>query len=192
VRWDGFATPRMRKGMLFPWQRAIANFSPEYPKNFGSRIGQLRNHSSPAEIREAIGTEMWGSFGKVTCIRNPFSLMVSRHFFMSARDGLEKKDVDNESAFTASVLKHIERDEWEVNLPDFVDSSWSLIRQESLESDFLGLTHQWGVSPGPTLNFKSEYRPRENRDYKYLYSKETRELVSSRYSKWLEAFDYDF
>jgi hypothetical protein len=148
IRLDGFVTPRPQ-GRLSPRQRAFVLCSPYYPVRLKYNIGNLRNHSSPDQIRDSIGEEIWSSFMKVACIRNPFSLMVSGHFFKASLKGLRRNDVDNEKAFAAFVRKRmsIEEKTWQENLPDLADSSWRFIRQEHLEDDFRHLASNLDLEP---------------------------------------------
>lgn len=118
--------------------------------------------------------------------------MVSGHFFEAHRKGLDKDDVDNETAFTAFVKKKLGRKNRPNNLPDLLDSSWRLIRQENLEGDVHQLANDLGIEIGPTLHLKSGLRPIGKMSYEHLYSKSTKDLVANHYRKWLDAFDYGY
>ena len=199
IRWHGFATPRATglpgdhlKSRLSARHKIIVSLSPNYPMSLKSNIKNLRNHSSPIEIRNSIGDKIFSSAQKIVCIRNPFSLMVSGHFFRAARHGLDKNDVDNEKAFTAFVQKSLDTNKWQQHLPDLMDSSWRIIRQEYLENDFRRLASDLGLEFKRPLHFKSGLRPPEENSYEYLYSKSTKDMVATRYRKWIDAFDYKF
>jgi hypothetical protein len=193
IRWNGFVTPRARvKSQLSARHKIIVSLSPNYPMSLKSNIKNLRNHSSPSEIRNSIGNNIFSSAQKIVCIRNPFSLMVSSHFFRASKQGLDKNDVDNEKAFTAFVQKRLDSMEWQQHLPDLMDSSWRFIRQEHLEDDFRRLASELGLEFKRPLHFKSGLRPPEKNSYEYLYSKYTKDMVATRYRKWIDAFDYRF
>ena len=188
-------TPRgngLRMNQLSARHKIIVSLSPNYPMSLKSNIKNLRNHSSPSEIRNSIGNNIFSSAQKIVCIRNPFSLMVSGHFFRASQQGLDKNDVDNEKAFTAFVQKHLDSNEWQRHLPDLMDSSWRFIRQEHLEDDFRRLASDLGLEFKRPLHFKSGLRPPEKNSYEYLYSKSTKDMVATRYRKWIDAFDYRF
>ena len=197
IRWNGFVTPRDDgllglMNQLSARHKIIVSLSPNYPMSLKSNIKNLRNHSSPSEIRNSIGDNIFSSAQKIVCIRNPFSLMVSGHFFAAARKGLDKNDVDNEKAFTAFVQKRLDSNEWQQHLPDLMDSSWRFIRQEHLEDDLRRLASDLGLELKRPLHFKSGLRPPEKNSYEYLYSKFTKDIVANRYRKWIDAFDYRF
>jgi hypothetical protein len=195
IRWDGFATPRPI-GTMSVRQKLVVNLSPHYPSSLKDQIGNLKNHSSPREISRAIGEGFFSRFAKVVCVRNPFSLMVSGFFFDAGQQGLDLKDVNNEKAFTAWMMRRGDQTSfqvgWQEDLPDLLDSSWTCIRQEYLEDDFRSLASDLGLRTKRTLNYKSEYRPPHQKTYEYLYSKYARDWVATRYRKWIDAFDYSF
>jgi hypothetical protein len=118
--------------------------------------------------------------------------MVSWHFSAARSQGLDIKDVGNERAFTAFTIRHFESEDWQENLPDYIDTSWSLIRQENLERDFRNIAAELNLNVRRVLTFKSGYRTSQSDSYRYLFSKEARDLTAQRYRKWLSGFDYDF
>jgi hypothetical protein len=50
------------------------------------------NHMTAAEVRDRLGAEDWERYRKITALRNPFDLAVSRYHWKLARDGLPEAE----------------------------------------------------------------------------------------------------
>ena len=196
LRPDGFVTPRsdgfFKLASMSRRDKSFVFFSSRYPYRLKMTIGYLTNHSSPEKIRRCVGERIWNYSHKIVNVRNPYSLMVSWHFWRGARRGLDRNDIDNEMAFSDFVHGLSGKSHWQEKLPKFTDNSWRFIRQESLDHDIREVANEIGINIEQTYFFKSDHRPTLESDYSRYYSKTTRQLVAARYQNWLDAYGYDF
>lgn len=118
--------------------------------------------------------------------------MVSWHFFRAKNRGVDPKLVANRDSFQRFVEELFANSFWQEDLPDVVDSSWRLLRQECLVSDIRNGLSQLGLAVRDVPSYKSGSFPRGEAGYREFYSKSTRQLVEARYRKWLSAFNYEF
>jgi len=150
------------------------------------RVRRLRNHSSPKDIREAVGERFWNRAIKVVNLRNPFDMEVSAYYFR-LRGTLDKV----RPSFTEWVGAEGEKkwDNWIAN----VDSTWQFIRYETLESDITSFLNNLGFATPEFLpTYKSGIRPGASRDYRAMYTPEARSQVELRHRDYLERFNYEF
>lgn len=180
---NGFATPRLT-GVGLPFARAViwSALSP-LPWQAGARLPSLRNHSTPQEIQNALGTRFFKRALKVVNVRNAFDLLLSNFFYKSGgKSGL---------AGFSDFLKASKPKGVNDSLPSWVDGSWKILRFESLEADFAQLALHLGFGPGEKLpRWKTDTRPPETRDYRKCYSVADRKWVEKNWGDWMECFGY--
>jgi hypothetical protein len=152
-----------------------------------SRWFALKNHSSPSQIRSAVGDKFWDESIKIANVRNPFDLLVSWYFFMF-------RDTDRRPEFNDWILssRKLMRG-FAAELPPQIDDSWRVIRYESLQLDLESLLQEFQVSSEVQLPMmKSSFREKSQRDLKKLYNPQSVAKVEDAWGDWLAKFDYSF
>lgn len=181
---DGFCTPRGGgpKRLSIAQQFKIVGAG-RLPWNCFGKIGRLRNHSVPDQIRDSLGGNFWGNSKKIVNVRNPFDLLVSGYFFQN-RSRQNRPDFEEwlrglgKKPFP--FLSHL-------------DDSWTVIRYESLQDDLSQAVISMGMTaPSQLPRLKTAIRPAESKDYRDFYTPGTRRIVENRYGDWLEVFGYRF
>ncbi len=150
-------------------------------------------HIKAKAIRTAVGEEVWNSYFKFACVRNPWDKFISYAFFMQRKSGLLSEE-------PLAMLKKIAKDPRQKKKilfsaqHDFVtDNSGKLIidelcRYEDLQGSYDKICQRIGI-PTETLEVinKSEHLP-----YRDYYDEELRDLVRTLYAKDVELFNYQF
>lgn len=176
------------------------------------RGARFNGHEAAAVIREAMGDEIWRTYLKVTCIRNPFDRVVSAFWFFVRPDadaGLEAvrtafRDYvrggvrDKLNAFTdpapemQTYLAGGPPEDRNIFTLDGVPCCDVYIRYESLQTDLQLLCERLGLAFQPQRlgRYKSEHRSRSWALSEY-YDDETIACVRSMYAPEFGWFGYD-
>lgn len=192
---NGFVTGRPRnfgsiKRQLYALPKLVMYFTRYGLTPWGSMsLAQRRPHDSPATLLDTFPASLWEKAHKVAVVRNPWDKVVS-DFFWVTRD--RKLAGDLSAAFEAYVHKLLP---WPVEeqVPLLIDATWTLLRFETLENDFVRLTHQLAVSDQTIAlpRFKSGVRP-PDLDYRDFHTSFTRETVEVTWQEWIHTFGYSF
>jgi len=151
------------------------------------------NHMPAAEVRAALGRARWDRYVKITSIRNPFDLAVSRfHWDMFRRGEAEAADfAETRQAFIA-MMRHQTIDcDHAVTHIDGVFVANLVIRFERLAQDLEATLRQ--VAPGipiPTLPQTKDMSGRRKRPFADYYDEPTIEAVRKSAAWVFERFDY--
>jgi hypothetical protein len=184
---SGFCTPRLRmKTQLGLFNALAIVLRLRLPLSAIGRVRKLRNHSGPESIRSTVGDRFWSRALKVVNTRNPFDMEVSAYFYLVNGMPEAKRPTFSEWIERKSSEP---RDTWIRH----IDDTWRIIRYESLDEDIASLLTQLD-KPVPVAipTYKSGIRPDEARNYRDMYTKETRAKVEGMYREYLERFDYAF
>lgn len=159
-----------------------------------AEISEFYNHMPPYKIKNSIGEETFNSYTKIINIRNPFDMMVSHYYFkptfelysngeMSFEDYLLKTNVVEDLSKKYRDLMYI-GDEFIVD---------EIVRFENLEEDIFKLLDKLELpSPKRELGEYKKNKRRPDKDWKKMYSTETKELVEKHFKFYMDLFDYSF
>ena len=147
------------------------------------------NHMTAEQVRNRAGARVFDGYKKVTVERNPWDREVSYYYW------LYKKEAER-PPFDEFVLS----DKWRrpVNNHEIYSLNGRIVadlifRFERLNDDYTEFVRSLGVEDPPSLTgAKSKVRPSESRDYRQLYTDETREAVARIYAREIAAFGYEF
>lgn len=159
-----------------------------------AEISEFYNHMPPYKIKNSIGEETFNSYTKIINIRNPFDMMVSHYYFkptfelysngeMSFEDYLLKTNVVEDLSKKYRDLMYI-GDEFIID---------EIVRFENLEEDIFKLLDKLELpSPKRELGEYKKNKRRPDKDWKKMYSTETKELVEKHFKFYMDLFDYSF
>jgi hypothetical protein len=159
-----------------------------------AEISEFYNHMPPYKIKNSIGEETFNSYTKIINIRNPFDMMVSHYYFkptfelysnseMSFENYLLKTNVVEDLSKKYRDLMYIE-DEFIVD---------EIVRFENLEEDIFKLLDKLELpSPKRELGEYKKNKRRPDKDWKKMYSNETKELVEKHFKFYMDLFNYSF
>lgn len=150
-------------------------------------------HIKAAQIKAAVGEEVWSSYFKFACVRNPWDRFISYAFFMYRNTNMLKND-------PLPALKQIIADRSQKKRilfapqHEFVtDAAGNLMvdhicRQEDLQAGYDEVCKRIGI-PTEKLDVinKSEHKP-----YSSYYDDELRLEVENLYHRDAELFNYIF
>ncbi len=146
-------------------------------------------HSLGRDVRQHLGRGIWDRYRKVTIIRNPWDREVSRFFWVRGRPNIPSEFGE----FVERVTRRhpIKNDGLRWGLSG--SEAGYLIRYENLADDYSNFVRSLGVAEVPVLpRAKGHTRPTEARDYRQIYSNQTREVVRRIYQREIEVFGYEF
>lgn len=182
------------------------------------------NHMSSLRIRQKIAPEIWNTYFKITIVRNPWDMVVSRYFwnkknatpratplqalkevmnsplnidrygklFFSLKRTLLNQDLkptDSFEDFLHKLPHNISNTKYYFDrngtpLCDFV------IRYEHLEEDFKTVCERLGIPYEPLPQMKTKVRT--GRNYREMYTPETREWIAKKFDQEIKYFNYTF
>jgi hypothetical protein len=199
--------------MFLPYSRLIDRMAYEYRisrKIFGMIVHLMEwhddgmkqftgfhTHAKAYEVKEKLGSGIFGSYYKFTFVRNPFDLLVSLYFYISQ----DKSHRHHGEVINKSFLEFLR---WHIasNPPrqlDFVtepNSGKRLVdyigRFETLEKDIAIVQGRLGLEIGGSIKHKNPSFKRKTKDYKEYYDEEGKNLVESYFRTDLDRFGYSF
>lgn len=130
-----------------------------------------RNHMPAAEIRDALGADVWRRYRRVTTVRDPFDAAVSRYHWQLARRGLpEAADfADTRAAFRDLVTGPSYESDHDLVHLDGAFAADRVIRFETLAADLAAVRRELApdAAPAPLPHAKrtSDRRRRPVADY---------------------------
>ncbi|MFQ6551475.1 hypothetical protein AAD018_003910 [Aestuariibius insulae] len=150
------------------------------------------NHMPAAEIRDRLGPERWDRYRKVTTVRNPFDLAVSRFHWTAERRGdlPIPEDVDRQrEAFSHFVKTAVFRSSADITHIDGVFAVDHILRFETLPADLRTLCADLGLRYDPAIlpHAKATSWRRFGLATEDYYTPETEEIVLHQYA-WM--FDH--
>lgn len=147
------------------------------------------NHMGAAEIRRAMDPALFDAYRKVTVVRNPWDREVSLYYWMY-RDRTDRPPFER---FARKWRRRPERKTFELYSIDGRIVADVVLRYERLSEDFAAFVASLGVEPCPELpRAKGQQRAPGARNYRELYTPETRRAVERRFAREIEAFGYQF
>jgi hypothetical protein len=95
----------------------------------GKRLVVYEEHDSAFKVRERIGEEIWNSYFKFACVRNPFDRCVSRYFYSRKYEWSHPKETRWDTESIDAFLRFN---------PDRINENWNLYTvQDEVIVDFL-------------------------------------------------------
>jgi len=159
-----------------------------------AEISEFYNHMPPYKIKNSIGEETFNSYTKIINIRNPFDMMVSHYYFKPTFDLYSRVEMSFEDyLLTTNVVEDLSkkyRDLMYIEDEFIVDE---IVRFENLEEDIFKLLDKLELpSPKRELGEYKKNKRRPDKDWKKMYSNETKELVEKHFKFYLDLFNYSF
>jgi hypothetical protein len=147
------------------------------------------NHMPASEVRNAMDASLFDTYRKLTIVRNPWDREVSLYYW-TYRDRQDRPSFDS---FVRKPRYRPDRKNFEVYSIGGRIVADVVLRYERLQEDFTAFVESLGVSPAPTLpRAKGGHRAQGTRDYRKMYTPETRRIVERRFRREIGAFGYEF
>jgi hypothetical protein len=147
------------------------------------------NHMPASEVRRSMDSAIFDAYRKLAIVRNPWDREVSLYFW-TYRDQPARPSFD---AFVRKPRFRPERKNFEVYSIGGRIVTDAILRYETLQEDFTAFVEGLGVRPAPPLpRAKGRHRGESTRDYRKMYTPETRRIVERRFQREIEAFGYQF
>lgn len=137
-----------------------------------------------------VDTEIW------TSVRNPFDKVSSEYYYRKKQDQndmrknapsfddwIQKTYVEKDPKYRDREIMFIPQSEWIAGSQDY---NINLIHFENLESDYAPLGEKYGIQP---LKWKKKSK---NKDYKKVYSFDSKDIISNVFKEDLVQFNYTF
>jgi hypothetical protein len=159
-----------------------------------AEISEFYNHMPPYKIKNSIGEETFNSYTKIINIRNPFDMMVSHYYFKPTFDLYSRVEMSFEDyLLTTNVVEDLSkkyRDLMYIEDEFIVDE---IVRFENLEEDIFKLLDKLELpSPKRELGEYKKNKRRPDKDWKKMYSNETKDLVEKHFKFYMDLFNYSF
>jgi hypothetical protein len=159
-----------------------------------AEISEFYNHMPPYKIKNSIGEEKFNSYTKIINVRNPFDMMVSHYYFKPTFDLYSRVETSFEDyLLTTNVVEDLSkkyRDLMYIEDEFIVDE---IVRFENLEEDIFKLLDKLELpSPKRELGEYKKNKRRPDKDWKKMYSNETKELVEKHFKFYMDLFNYSF
>jgi hypothetical protein len=159
-----------------------------------AEISEFYNHMPPYKIKNSIGEETFNSYTKIINIRNPFDMMVSHYYFKPTFELYSNSEMSFENyLLKTNVVEDLSkkyRDLMCIGDEFIVDE---IVRFENLEEDIFKLLDKLDLpSPKRELGEYKKNKRRPDKDWKKMYSNETKELVEKHFKFYLDLFNYSF
>lgn len=181
-----------------------------FPTNSMNDAG-IRIHSGPDEIKQLVTQSQWDTYQKITCIRNPWDIVISFLFWRFLRAGRRRHqhiivsdrlretiankviplDDPEYRGHITEGLKLLERNDTYHFAPDGSPYADIHLRYETLQDDFTTLCNQLGVAPSILPTLKSFSRP-PGIDYRDFFDDELCAAVADKAALTIKHFGYEF
>jgi len=159
---------------------------------FGRADGTFYNHISASEAAKMIPAEIWDGYLKVSMVRSPYDVMISRYFW----EGGEKTGIeygDFVARFTKLLLENKAITHIRHTSPvDF------FIRYEHLDEDIKALQKKLNITglldTFKSLKAKGNLRPKTGTSIQEMYKKypDAKKIIDKICAEEIEKFGYDF
>lgn len=152
--------------------------------NFKVPNENFHEHSNLLKIWKTLPSDIFDSYTKISMVRNPWDHAVSQYYWKLFRKKIEG-DFFNFIKNTRYPLL------WDyISLDDQVAVD-HIIRFENLEEDFQAVLKKMGIKTSLELP-SAKTGIRQKKDYRLLFSDETRELILRRNQELIDIFGYEF
>ena len=159
-----------------------------------AEMSEFYNHMPPYKIKNSIGEEKFNSYTKIINVRNPFDMMVSHYYFKPTFDLYSSVEMSFEDyLLTTNVVEDLSKKYWDLMYVDGQFIVDEIVRFENLDSDINKLLTKLNL-PESTREL-SEYKKnkrRTDKDWKKMYTEETKSLVEKHFKFYMDLFDYKF
>lgn len=151
------------------------------------------NHMPAADIRARVGDEVWNSYFKFCCIRDPFDKLVSAfHFFILPKDQCFDLSFDDvRRRFRDWIFTRQFLDDWNIYTLDGTLCVDYVIRYERFREGIEEVCHRLDVpfEPERLLHLKGEYNPKLAPFADY-FEADTARMVADAYAAQIREFGY--
>jgi hypothetical protein len=163
----------------------------------GKRLELYREHDSAFQVREKIGEEIWNSYFKFACVRDPFDRCVSRYFYSRKYEWSHPKETRWDTESIDAFLRFN---------PDRINENWNLytvcdevivdflVRFEQMEADLAEVSRRIGLDGNlhdelAAIRAKGDLRP-GGASQEVLLEERHRTLISILCEKEMQAAGY--
>jgi len=186
-----------RKSLGFPCAQHFQNpvwFKTENGKRvpFDRANGTFYNHISASEATKMIPSEIWDSYLKVSMVRSPHDVMISRYFWEGGeKTGMKYGD------FVARNSKFLLENKAITDIRD-TSSVDFFIRYEHLDEDIATLEKKLNIKglldTFKSLKAKANLRPKSGTSIQEMYKKHpvAKKIIDRTCAQEIKKFGYDF
>jgi len=157
-----------------------------------AEISEFYNHMPPKKIIDSIGEETFNSYTKIINVRNPFDMMVSHYYFKPTFDLYSNVEMSFEDyLLTTNVVEDLSKKYWDLMHVDNQYIIDEIVRFENLSDDINNLLIKLNLpEPKRELSEYKKNKRRPDKDWKKMYSNQTRSLVEKHFDFYLGLFNY--
>lgn len=146
-------------------------------------------HMTAKDIRRAVGQDIWDSYFTFTIERNPWDMVVSYYYFWMKHNC--------EMPFEEFVKTGLSKNA--TNLPFYTDGDTVLvdkvIKYEAFETELAALSKDIGYPENLAdiiKEIQAKSHIRKERDYRKLYTEETRHIVAQQFAREIALYGYEY
>jgi len=156
----------------------------------------LQRESTPNNVRNKIGDNLWNEYTKLTIVRNPWDMMVSSFFWHKRHQDL--KNVNLKADFNDWIKTNEPLNKLKKNISLAIDTEGNrildyYIRFESLQQSYMQFCEKVGIESIDLPRLKSNVRKlRNNETYESFYTNASRNLVHEHSNLYIKEFGYEF
>jgi len=183
----------------------------EFYKNRNSIVpsiiieNNLRGHTKPDEIKKAIGNKIWNDYCKVTIIRNPWDMCISRFWYapppqrcprlrtervLWLQENFENREGVNKR-FREAIMENPKMNKiYYFNKNKPIANVY--LKFENLQNDFNNFSDKLGIPQVRNFPHKKSQFRLDKRHYSTYYDDETRDLIAKEYKYYIKYFGYKF
>lgn len=156
----GLPAPQHWGGPLVPpWRLTGAEVRWARRHRVWPRRPRVDEHAPASEIRELVGSDVWGRYRKIVTVRDPWDVVVSYHFWR-LRNLREAERRAPPPGFTLDDAVERAGWNWSISSIDGVPAADHVIRFENLAEDLARVTSELGLEPRHGLGrTKTQFRP---------------------------------
>ena len=165
----------------------------------------MREHFKPDEIKKAIGNKIWNDYCKVTIIRNPWDMCISRFWYapppqrcprlrtervLWLQENFENREGVNKR-FREAIMENPKMNKiYYFNKNKPIANVY--LKFENLQNDFNNFSDKLGIPQVRNFPHKKSQFRLDKRHYSTYYDDETRDLIAKEYKYYIKYFGYKF
>ena len=187
----------LRIGEMYFWQNPIQH----HPSGSQRRQiinGNFFNHIRARDIKSCIPRNIWNSYFKFCCERNPWDKLLSRYCWSNRNKDQRLPNNISPDLFDEFIKHSSVTSPYISDFSFYSDASGKVLadrvmRFERLDDDFGAVCQQLGIPFSGKLNIQlKRSNKKEKLQYQHIYTEEQKNIVAKSCAKEIALFNYHF